>query len=94
MGIALVPVKRLEQSKSRLLSHLPDPRRQTLTLAMLADLLEARRVLLLARGAAKAQAVARALTAAPDEALPASALQRHPALTVLLDEQAASLMPR
>ncbi len=41
MSIALVPVKRLEQSKSRLLSHLPDPRRQALTLAMLADLLEA-----------------------------------------------------
>jgi 2-phospho-L-lactate guanylyltransferase len=43
MSIALVPVKRLEQSKSRLLSHLPDPRRQALTLAMLADLLEALR---------------------------------------------------
>ncbi len=41
MSIALVPVKRLEQSKSRLLSQLPDPRRQALTLAMLADLLEA-----------------------------------------------------
>jgi len=41
VSIALVPVKRLEQSKSRLLSHLPDPRRQALTLAMLADLLEA-----------------------------------------------------
>ncbi len=41
MSIALVPVKRLEQSKSRLLSQLPDPQRQALTLAMLADLLEA-----------------------------------------------------
>ena len=41
MTIALVPVKRLEQSKSRLLPHLPDARRQALTLAMLEDLLEA-----------------------------------------------------
>ena len=41
MSIALVPVKRLEQSKSRLLPQLPAPRRQALTLAMLADLLEA-----------------------------------------------------
>lgn len=60
----------------------------------IADLLEARRVLLLARGAAKARAVSGALTAAPDEALPASALQRHPEVTVLLDEEAASEMPR
>ena len=41
MTIALIPVKRLEQSKSRLLSELPDARRQALTLAMLEDLIEA-----------------------------------------------------
>lgn len=43
MSIALIPVKGLEQSKSRLLSHLPNERRQALTLAMLADLIEALR---------------------------------------------------
>jgi 2-phospho-L-lactate guanylyltransferase len=37
----LIPVKRLEQSKSRLLSSLPDAQRQALTLAMLEDLLAA-----------------------------------------------------
>ena len=41
MSIALIPVKGLERSKSRLLSHLPDSKRQALTLAMLADLIEA-----------------------------------------------------
>jgi 2-phospho-L-lactate guanylyltransferase len=41
MTIALIPVKRLEQSKSRLLPELPDERRQALTLAMLEDLIEA-----------------------------------------------------
>jgi len=40
MTIALIPVKRLEQSKSRLLPQLPDARRQALTLAMLEDLVE------------------------------------------------------
>ncbi len=40
MTIALIPVKRLEESKSRLLSQLPDARRQALTLAMLEDLIE------------------------------------------------------
>lgn len=40
MSIALIPVKRLEESKSRLLPQLPDARRQALTLAMLEDLIE------------------------------------------------------
>lgn len=41
MTVALVPVKRLEESKSRLLAHLPPATRQALTQAMLEDLLEA-----------------------------------------------------
>ena len=41
MSVALIPVKRLEESKSRLLSRLPDAMRQALTLAMLEDLLDA-----------------------------------------------------
>jgi 2-phospho-L-lactate guanylyltransferase len=40
MTVALIPVKRLEESKSRLLPELPDARRQALTLAMLEDLVE------------------------------------------------------
>lgn len=41
MTIALIPVKRLEESKSRLLSALRAETRQALTLAMLEDLIEA-----------------------------------------------------
>jgi len=41
MTIALIPVKRLEESKSRLLPELADAARQALTLAMLEDLIEA-----------------------------------------------------
>ena len=41
MTTALIPVKRLEESKSRLLSAVPDATRQALTLAMLEDLIEA-----------------------------------------------------
>jgi 2-phospho-L-lactate guanylyltransferase len=40
MTIALIPVKRLSDSKSRLLSELPDASREALTLAMLEDLIE------------------------------------------------------
>jgi glucosamine-6-phosphate deaminase len=52
-------------------------------------ILEARRILLLAFGAGKAQAVARALEGPVTAMVPASALQLHPAVTVLLDAAAA-----
>lgn len=60
-----------------------------LTLGM-EDLLAPRDVLLLASGADKAEVVARTLQGPVAEALPASALRRHPRLTVLLDEDAAA----
>ncbi len=60
----------------------------------IADLLAARGALLLAKGVKKATAVARALEEPVTEALPASALQRHPALAVLLDRDAASELRR
>ncbi len=56
----------------------------------IADLLAARSALLLVIGAAKAPVVAQALEGPLTEALPASALQRHPDLAVLLDEDAAA----
>src|SRR4029079_5704553 len=48
-------------------------------------LLAARRCVLLAYGAAKADVIARAIEAAPSPALPASALQRHADATVRRD---------
>ena len=56
----------------------------------IADLLAARRVLLVASGTEKAEAVVRALEGPVTEALPASALQRHPDLFVVLDREAAA----
>lgn len=52
-------------------------------------ILDARRCLLLALGPAKAAAVARMIEAPPSPLCPASALQRHPAVTVVLDPAAA-----
>jgi glucosamine-6-phosphate deaminase len=63
--------------------------RYGLTLGI-ADLLAARRLILLATGLDKADALVRALERDPDEATPASALQLHGDVTVLLDEAAAS----
>jgi glucosamine-6-phosphate deaminase len=59
----------------------------------LAELLGARRALLLANGAAKAAIVRRALAGPVGADCPASFLQAHGALTVVLDEAAASQLP-
>jgi glucosamine-6-phosphate deaminase len=59
-----------------------------LTLGM-AELFAAREVLLLANGADKAAIVARTLEGPVSEDVPASALQRHASVTVLLDRAAA-----
>lgn len=56
----------------------------------LADLMAARSVLLIVDGAAKAGSVALALEGPVTEELPASVLQRHPDLTVILDREAAA----
>lgn len=56
----------------------------------LGTILEARRLLLVAQGEAKAQAVAAAVEGPLSAMVPASVLQLHPAATVLLDEAAAS----
>jgi glucosamine-6-phosphate deaminase len=55
-------------------------------------ILEARRVLLLASGKSKAAAVARAVEGAVTASVSASALQLHPDVTFILDEEAASAL--
>lgn len=57
-------------------------------------IMRARELVLLAFGQAKAQIVARALEGPISEDVPASALQMHPHLTVVLDEGAASQLKR
>ncbi len=58
----------------------------------IADLLAARAALLLAKGTEKAEVIALALQGPVTEELPASALQRHADLTVVLDREAAALL--
>ncbi|WP_447976700.1 glucosamine-6-phosphate deaminase [Candidatus Nitrospira bockiana] len=57
-------------------------------------ILAAKRILLLATGPAKAEAVARALEGPITASLPASALQLHPSVTVVLDEAAGAALLR
>jgi glucosamine-6-phosphate deaminase len=60
----------------------------------LGTILRARHLLLLATGAAKAEAVAAAVEGPLSASCPASVLQLHPHATVLLDPEAASLLER
>ncbi|MDR0902490.1 MAG: glucosamine-6-phosphate deaminase [Opitutaceae bacterium] len=57
-------------------------------------ILEARSIVLLAWGGAKARVLAAAVEGEPCDALPASLLQHHPATRFLLDEAAASALTR
>lgn len=66
-----------------------DPPRRAVT-AGLATIRSARRVVLCAFGAAKAEAVRALLAAEPSPACPASALRAHRDLAVVLDQAAAS----
>jgi glucosamine-6-phosphate deaminase len=56
----------------------------------IATILEAGRILLLASGASKADAVERALHGPFSESVPASALRLHPRVIVVLDEAAGN----
>jgi glucosamine-6-phosphate deaminase len=60
----------------------------------LGTILRARHLVLLATGAGKAQAVAEAVEGPVSASCPASVLQLHPHVTVLLDTAAASLLAR
>jgi glucosamine-6-phosphate deaminase len=60
----------------------------------LGTILEARHLVLLATGAAKAEAVAAALTGPVTPDCPASVVRRHPQVTVVLDAAAASALQR
>jgi glucosamine-6-phosphate deaminase len=71
---------------------LPVPQR-AITLG-LGTILEARACLLIANGAAKAEAIAATVEGPVDPACPASVLQRHPDVTLLLDREAAGALRR
>lgn len=60
----------------------------------LGTIVEARHLLLISHGARKAEAVARALEGPVTEQFPASIVQRHPNVSVVLDEAAASRLTR
>ena len=90
-------VVRLEEStrraNSRFFERLDDVPTHAVTQGV-ATILQARSIVLIATGEAKAEAVRSAIELPPTEALPASFLQGHPDLTIVLDPAAAALLDR
>ncbi len=62
--------------------------KQAITMG-LGTIMESRRIILLASGETKRDIIKKALTGEVSEAVPASILQTHPHVTVILDEEAA-----
>lgn len=58
------------------------------------DILEAKEVILVATGKNKADIMAKLFSSPIDEELPASALKKHNNLTIVLDREAAALLPQ
>jgi len=72
-------------------SFAPDEKSPRCAITMgIGTILEARKIILLASGAAKAAAVAKSIEGPIASAVSASALQLHPEVTFIVDEQAAS----
>ncbi len=57
------------------------------------DILDAKEVILVATGRNKTEIMAQLFNSGIDEALPASALKQHHNLTIVLDREAAALLP-
>lgn len=81
--------RQTRQDNARFFSHVDDVPNHVLTQG-LGTIREARHLLLLAMGEAKAEAIAAAVEGPVAAICPASALQIHPHVSVLVDEAAAS----
>ncbi|MDA8744285.1 glucosamine-6-phosphate deaminase [Rubripirellula amarantea] len=79
------------QANSRFFDRAEDVPRQAISMGI-GTILEAKRIVLLATGPAKAQAVKDAVQGDANESCPASLLQYHPDVTFVLDAEASSLL--
>ena len=81
------------RDNARFFNRIEDVPRQAVTMGI-QTIMEARKILLLASGAGKAEAVVCCLRGPQTEEVPGSCLQSHRHLTVLLDDAAASKLKK
>ena len=79
------------KDNSRLFNSIDEVPTQALTMGI-KQVMQAKKIILLANGKNKAKAVYDAIKGKVDEACPASILQLHPDVTFIVDEDAASLL--
>ena len=79
------------RDNARLFEREEDVPRRAFTMG-LKNIMNAKKILILANGANKAKAILGLVKGEVTEALPASILQRHPDCTVIADEEAAKLL--
>jgi len=83
------PTEKTIQDNSRFFSSIDEVPRRAITMGI-GTILDCQKLVLLATGANKAEAVAAALEGPVTAKVPASALQLHPDVTFILTEDAAS----
>lgn len=81
------------EANSRFFDSIDQVPRTAITMGI-GTILEAKRIILMASGDAKADAVAKSIEGDVDESMPASALQRHREVTYVLDSKAASKLSK
>ena len=81
------------KANARFFASEADVPRKAITMGI-GSIMKARRIILLASGAAKAEAVKACVEGPITPACPASALQLHPDVTLFVDEAAASLLSK
>ncbi|AYK07878.1 glucosamine-6-phosphate deaminase [Brevibacillus laterosporus] len=79
------------QANSRYFDSEEDVPRHAITMGI-ASIMQSKKIVILAAGVKKAEAVAKAIQGEITEAMPASILQKHPDVIFLLDKEAASLL--
>lgn len=79
------------RDNARLFDRIEDVPTRAITMGI-ADVMQAKKILLMANGRNKAEAVRAMIRGEVTEACPASVLQRHPDVTLILDREAAGLL--
>lgn len=88
--VELAPKTR--RDNARFFDHVDDVPTHAITMGI-AEILAAKEIFLVATGRHKAEIMARLYSSAIDEQLPASALKQHAHLRILVDAEAAELLP-
>ena len=79
------------EANSRLFNHIEDVPKQALSMGI-GTIMHAKRILLIANGESKAEAIAKVVTGPVTPEVPGSILQLHPDVTLVCDEAALSLI--